>query len=190
MAIIFPNGSIEADSSTFRIKNSAETNIFEQGVTTYSGQNFGYYLSNQRPGFVAGRTSDPGWVTITNSAYSKVNDYCINTSYNKGSCYDTTNTRFTCPVSGPYFFVFSTYMYTATYAHPVFAVNGNISLRRPNAIVRMRGHGFVANYQQDMQMEEVINCVAGDYVEAYSYSGGATTYHYPNYSLFMGVYVG
>lgn len=192
MAVILGNGSsIEGGSSAFRIKNSSGTNLFEQGVTTYGGQNFGYYLSDQRPGFIAGRTTDPGsWIAITNAAYSKQNDYCVNTSYNKGSCYNTSTTRFTCPVDGPYLFIWTAYMYTATYAHPIFAVNANISLRRPNAVIRMRGHGMVANYQQDMQMEEIINCVAGDYVEAYSYSGGATTYRYPFYDLFMGVFVG
>lgn len=192
MAIILGNGStIEGGSGVFRVKNSSGTNLFEQGVASYGGNNFGYYLSDQRPGFVAGRTPDPGsYVSLTNAAYSKVNDYCTTTSYNKGSCYNTSTTRFTCPVDGPYLFIFTTYMYTATYAHPIFTVNGNVALRRPNAVIRMRGHGMVANYQQDMQMEEVINCVAGDYVEAYSYSGGATTYHYPFYSLFMGVFVG
>ena len=190
MPILFPNGNIEGNSGVFRIRNSSGTNIFEQGVATYSGNNFGYYLSDQRPGFVAGRASDPGYIALSNAVYSKVNDYCNTTSYNKGSFYNTSTTRFTCPVDGPYLFIFTSYMYTATYAHPIFAVNGNVSARRPNAVIRMRGHGMVANYQQDMQMEEIINCVAGDYVEAYSYSGGATTYHYPFYSLFMGVFVG
>lgn len=185
------NATIEGANSAFRIKDSSGTTLFEQGVAAYGGQNFGYYLSDQRPGFVAGRASDPGsWVSITDAAYSKVNDYCTTTTYNKGSCYNTSTTRFTCPVDGPYLFIFSAYMYTATYAHPIFAVNGNVSLRRPSSVIRMRGHGMVANYQQDMQMEEIINCVAGDYVEAYSYSGAATTYHYPFYDLFMGVFVG
>jgi hypothetical protein len=46
------------------------------------------------------------------------------------------------------------------------------------------------NYNQDLQIEEVIYCVAGDYVEPYVYSSTANGWYYTWYSSFQGVYVG
>lgn len=191
MPIFVGNASIEAGSGAFRIKDSSSNTLFEQGVSTYGGQPFSYYLNNSTPAFIAGSASDPGWVAPASSgAWGKINNYCTTTVYNRGSHYSTANTRFTCPVTGPYLFMFSTYAYTSNYFHPGFYVNGTATgAGRLNFTYRIRGYGFVANYQQDAQIEEVLYCTAGDYVEAYWYSGG-NSYSYPYYSLFMGAYVG
>jgi hypothetical protein len=189
MAFIIGNGTIEGGSSAFRIKNSSATVVFEQGVAASGGQNFGYYANTGVPCFIAGRASDPGWITFATNAWAKTNNYCTEVAYNRGSHYSTTNTRFTCPISGAYLFIWSTYMYATSYIHPQFAVNGNVSLRRVNVPYRIRGYGQASNYQQDGMIEEVINCVAGDFVEVYMYAGG-TGVHYPRHSYFAGAYVG
>lgn len=189
MPLFVGNASIEAQSGYFRINDTSGNNVFEQGVSSYGGQNFGYYLNNNVPAFIAGYNSDPGWVA-PGSAWRKINNYCTITVYNRGSHYSTTNTRFTAPVTGPYMFIFSTYMYTNAYTHPGFYVNGTATgAGRLNFTYRIRGYGMVSGYGQDCQIEEVLYLTAGDYVEAYWYEGG-TSYHYPYYSLFMGAYVG
>jgi len=186
MPIVTTTGSLEGASNLIRMKNSSGTSILEVGQ---NGSNVGYYLASGRPGFVAGSATDPSWVNYATNAWAKVNNYCAATSYNRGNHYNTSTTRFNVPFTGPYLFVFSSYIYSSDYAHPVFAVNASVSARRYNVPYRMRGHGKGSNYQMDAQIEEVIYCTAGDYVEAYMYAGG-TGYHYAYYSLFQGVYVG
>lgn len=188
MTLYIGNGSIETGNSYFRIKDNAANVVFEQGIASYSGNNFGYYLNSGIPGFIAGSSSDPGWITL-GSGWNKINNYSSTTSYNKGGHYNTSTTRFTAPVNGPYLFVWNSYMYQSSYFHPQFAVNGDVVTRRGSTPYRIRGHGKVANYNQDSQMEEIINLIAGDYVEAYCYNGGST-YNYPYYSIFGGVFVG
>lgn len=191
MPVVIGNGTIEGGSSAFRIKNLSNTTVFEQGVSTYSGNSFSYYLNDQRPGFIAGYTSDPSWVRISNSGtWGKMSTYCTVTVYNKGNGYSTANTRFTAPITGPYLMVYTAYTYTDSYMHPTFYINGSgVNGGRLNYHYRIRGHGMVANYPQDHQMQEVLNLTAGDYVEPYAYSSG-NCFHYPYYGLFQGVYVG
>lgn len=190
MPIVAGSGSIEGGSSAFTVKNSSGTQIFKRGIAAYGGNNFAYYENNAIPAFVAGSASDPGWVNPGGSGtWSKINNYDTTTSYNRGSHYNTSTTRFTAPVTGPYWFSFTTYLYTDAYVHPIFSVNATLTSNLITTQYRMRGHGMVANYQQDAQIEEVIGLSAGDYVEVYWYNAGSC-YHYPYYSLFQGAYVG
>lgn len=189
MPLFVANSSIEAGSGAFRIKDTTGTTVFEQGVSSYSGNNFGYYLNNSVPAFVAGSATDPGWIN-PGANWQKLNNYCTTTSYNRGDHYSTVNTRFTAPVTGPYMFIFSTYMKTTSYTHPGFYVNGTATgAGRLNFTYRMRGYGMASDYEQDAQVSEVLYLTAGDYVEAYWFSSG-TSQHYPRYSFFMGAYVG
>jgi hypothetical protein len=189
MPIYIGSGNVAGPSTAFTISDNSNNILFQQGVGTYSSNTFGYYVNTGVPGFIAGSASDPGWITAGTDSWNKVNNYCTTTVYNRGSYYSTVDTRFTAPVSGPYLFIWTAYCYQTVYFHPVFAVNGSLTARRYNLALRIRGHGMVANYNQDAQIEEVINLTAGDYVEVYHYSGG-TSYTYPVYSLFQGVYVG
>lgn len=195
MPIYFGNAQIQGSSNAFSIVNTSGTTAFQRSVGSYSGQNFGYYLNTGVPAFVAGSASDPGWVNPAPSGnWSKINNYCSTTTINRGSVYNTSSTRFTAPIAGPYMFIFSTYLYTNGYVHPVFAINGSVIPY--NSVTgyyytqyRIRGHGMVANYPQDAQIEEIIYLQPNDYVEAYWYNSGSC-YHYPYYSLFQGVFVG
>lgn len=194
MPIVVGNGTIEAELQTFTIKNSSGTKVFKRGISFYQPtpgtyRTHGFYENSNVPGFIAGSLSNPGWVNFGTNAWVKVNNYCTNTTYNRGNHYSTANTRFTAPETGPYLFTWTTYQYSSNYIHPQFAVNGSVSARRYNTPYRIRGYGFAANYQTDGMIEEVIYCLSGDYVECYSYAGG-TAYHYPHFSLFTGIFVG
>ena len=191
MAIILGNDSkIEGGSGAFRVRNTSGSTVFEQGITTSSGTPFGYYNSGNIPMFVAGRATDSGWISVADGAWRKVNDYCTDVGINIGSCYNASTTRFTAPISGPYYLMFTAYTYAGGYYHPVIGVNGSPSARHgSDTKYRIRGHGYSSNYQTDAQIEEVIWLQAADYCEVFWATSG-TAYHYAPYSLFAGVYVG
>lgn len=195
MPIFFGNAQVQGASNTFSIVNNTGTNVFQRNVAAYGANNFGYYANTGVPAFVAGSATDPGWVNPgASGTWTKINNYCAATSINRGNHYNTTTTRFTAPIAGPYLFIFSTYLYTDSYVHPIFAINGSATpygtaTGYGNTQYRIRGYGMVANYQQDAQIEEVINLAANDYVEAWWYNSGSC-YHYAYYSLFQGVFVG
>jgi hypothetical protein len=183
MSLVVGSGAIDAGNSYFRVRDNNTNVILEQGVST-----FGYSLQKGVPGFVAGASTDFGWLSY--SGWNSMSTRCTVTPYNNGNYYDPTTGRFNVPVSGPYLFIFTAYTYTDTYLEPMFYVNGSGSTRRGgNSMYRIRGYGFVSGYPQDLQMEETIYCLAGDYVEPYCYAAGSS-YQYPAYSCFMGVYVG
>lgn len=195
MAVILGNGSsIEGGSSAFRLRNSGGTRVFEQGVSTYGGQNFGYYNNTSVPMFTVmnSQSPNPGWVLITANAWSKASTYLDTPMLNRESHYSTVNTRFTAPVTGQYMFIYSTYMYSSNYSFGSFGVNGSTLTRHgTDTKYRIRNHGFVANYQFDLQMQEVVYLTAGDYLEPFFFgASGASTYYYPLYSVFSGVFVG
>lgn len=191
MPVYAGNGSLEGGSGELTVKDSGGNAVFAQGVGAGTGGTFGYFNNTSVPGFIAGSTTDPGWVAITASTWAKVNQYATTTVYNRGGHYNTSTTRFTAPITGPYLFIWSTYAYAAAYHHPVFAVNGNVAGRHVgnDATYRIRAYGYAANYQTDSQIEEVYYLTAGDYVEVYTYAGGAA-FTYPFYGLFAGIFVG
>ena len=189
MAIYFSSsGTVTAPTSNSFALTAGGNPIHNAGLTTYGGNTFAFITDTTTPGFIAGSASDPGWVGFSNT-WGKVNGYCTTTSYNRGGHYNTSTTRFTAPISGPYLFVWSCYVYSSNYIHPQFAVNGSVTSRWVNTPYRIRGYGMLSNYQQDSQIEEIINLVAGDYVEVQHYAGG-TAYYYAYYGLFGGVFVG
>jgi len=189
MPIVAGNGTIEGGSSSFTVKNSSSNAIFKRGISNYSGNNFAYYENAGVPAFITGSSTDPGWVAYGSGSWHKLSNYCNVTSYNRGSHYSTTNTRFTAPIRGPYWFSYTCYIYSGGYVHPIFSVNGNLTSNYGQTQYRMRGHGMLVNYQQDVQIEEVIFLNVGDYVEPYWYSSG-TSYQYVRYCLFQGAFVG
>ena len=186
MPVYAGNGSLENAGGRLTIKDSSGNAVFDQGV----GNGFGFYNTTGTPGFIAGSTSDPGWVTIPSGTWTKVNQYATTVVYNKGGHYNTSTTRFTAPITGPYLFVWSVYAYQVSYYHPQFAVNGDVNLRRGTCPYRIRGYGNASNYQTDAQIEEVIYLVAGDYVEVLTVAGGGVANMYLYYGLFSGVFVG
>jgi hypothetical protein len=169
MPVIVGNGTIEGGSSNFTVKNSSATVVYQQGVSTS-----GYTNNANVPGFIAGTATDPGaWILIATDAWGKVNNYATTTVYNRGSHYNTSTTRFTAPITGPYLFVWTAYCYSSNYFHPQFWVNGSPSARRYDTPYKIRNHGWVANYQADAQIEEVIFLTA----EAVEFALTVLEYH-------------
>jgi hypothetical protein len=115
---------------------------------------------------------------------------------NVGSCYNTSNGRFTAPWTGIYLFKHHIYCYGPNgseytwYFHPLYLVNGSSTTRRPGGTpYRIRQYGLYASYGQDSDCCELIYCIAGDYVEVYTPRGG-TMQGYPPYSAYSGAYLG
>ena len=183
MPLNIGGATVEGGTSAFTIKNTSAATVFSRQTGTYNSNTFAKHIDAGRPMFVAGSSTSPAWQSVTNG-WLKTSSYFNQTSVNNGNHYSTTNTRFTAPITGYYHFFFTSYSYSSNYNHPMFWVNGSA-----NGKYRMRGHGKVANYQMDGQMEEVIYCTSGDYVEPYMYGGG-TAYYYPAHSLFGGYYMG
>jgi hypothetical protein len=96
---------------------------------------------------------------------------------NTGSCYNTSNGRFTAPVDGVYLVTASIYFSVAAtghYVHPMWWVNGSGTVRRPSAggLHRMRGYGITGGSWADGDTIEMIPLLAGDYVTINNYCGG------------------
>jgi len=193
MAVIIGNGTIETstgNSGKFVIKNLAGTEVFKQAIELYGGSSYGYMSDSTRPMFQAYSSTDPGWVSLATGNWHKVNNYMTSTIFNRGSHYNTSTTRFTAPINGQYMFIVSHYCNRPDYIHPEFTVNGDLTLRRGAAWkARIRGHGNAANYEVDGHIFEVINLIAGDYVECYMYASGVCT-HYARHGMFSGAFIG
>jgi hypothetical protein len=189
MAIDIGGAKIEGGSDSFVIKNTSDINVYGREFASYGGTTYGKVTDAKRPMFVAGTNGNAAWWTYATSAWAKVNTYATTTTVNVGNHYNTSTTRFTAPITGPYVFWSTGYDRSTSYWHPQFAVNGSTSTRRVNTPYRMRQHGQVSNYVSDSQMQELIYLTAGDYVEVYYYAGG-TGQVYPRYMQYGGMYVG
>lgn len=191
MAIIVGSGSIEGGGDLI-IRDVNNTLVFEQGIAA-NGSTFSYSQTPNTPIFIAGFPgADPGWVNGANTNWGKVSSNCTSTTINRGSHYNTTTTRFTAPLSGNYLFIWNAYARATSYFHPAFCINGDLSFANRRGTgwkPRIRGHGMQSNYDQDGQLEEIIQLVAGDYVEVYHYNV-ALGQLYPLHCQFMGVFLG
>ncbi len=149
--------------------------------------------------FTAYNAGAAAWVKLTDNVYTKLP--FPNPIVNINTCYDAANSRFTAPVGGSYFFQASSYLNKVAdygnYFHPVFSVNGSVqngvvNTAYPN--LRLRSHGVsIADYL-DGQITQVYQLAAGDYVEAYVFSGvrvaGLGNQYYPPYMRFTGFLLG
>lgn len=189
MPLNIGGASVEGGSDTFKIKNTSNTIVYGREFSAYGGTDFGKITDAKRPFFVAGTSGNAAWWTYGTSAWVKINIYCTTTVVNVGNHYNTSTTRFTAPIDGPYVFWSTGYDRSTSYWHPQFTVNGSLSSRRVNIPYRIRQHGMASNYVSDSGMQELIDLSSGDYVEVYYYAGG-TGQVYPPYMQFGGMYVG
>tara|TARA_R100000951_G_scaffold38074_1_gene32321 strand:- start:265 stop:1119 length:855 start_codon:yes stop_codon:yes gene_type:complete len=124
-----------------------------------------------QPAFKAYLQAD---VAMTNSGYYKVTHG--GSQFNIGGHYSTSNTRFTAPVAGAYFF----------YAHAILEGFGTSQTFRMTSQIRVNGNsgtknglssGGSANSVHDdneVQVSGLIYLNANDYVEHYVSTSGAT----------------
>jgi hypothetical protein len=182
-----------------------------EGGTTFTATNGSHRLFHQDgngitklPTDTAGATMIPlfhvgrGNAGVWNSMGTGVQAFGYtggNGYVNIGSCYNTTNYRFTAPWTGFYLFQVSMYCYYPDggygyYFHPFFTVNGSSSARRPGGSpYRIRGYGCYGSYAVDADNCELIYLTAGDYVEQYNAVGGGMQV-YDSYAAWSGVYIG
>lgn len=146
-----------------------------------------------QPMFRAGGSGTAAWVGI-GAANTWVPIILNATSVNVGSCYNTGNGRFTVPVSGIYLVTASTYCHgngAGWHIFSMFWVNGDSASRRPSGgLHRLHGHGHTNGYEVDTETFEMIQLVAGDFVNFYNYSGGFVNNYLPQYSRFEGYLLG
>lgn len=146
-----------------------------------------------QPMFRAGQSGTAAGVAYGTSTWAPI---VLNaTNVNVGSCYNTSNGRFTAPVAGMYLFSATGYHVGAAAGHAIhgmFWVNGDSNLRRPTAgsCHRLHCHGAAAGHSGDTETTEMIALLAGDYVQFYNASNAVDNTFYPQYSHFEGYLLG
>jgi hypothetical protein len=136
------------------------------------------------PSFLASGSSG------TNATVSANNQFSFgSTDYNTGSHYSTANSRFTCPVSGLYWFYVSLHADTdADDCRPVLRVNGAdyaITVDAAQAFARTPSPSVI-----QLNMSLAINLSANDYVELWARAGTGSTLYYQGHSWFGGYLIG
>jgi hypothetical protein len=187
------NGTVITGGTTVVATDASSNKIYEQstaGVVNMPRTSANAALT---PLFNVGMNSSSGWTDlggVVQWTYTAGSGYT-----NIGSCFNTSNGRFTAPWTGLYLFRHHIYAYgpdsTYTwYFHPQYLVNGSYTTRRPGGTpYRIRCYGLYANYQQDSDCCELIYLTAGDYVEVYAPRSG-TMQGYGPYNTFNGAYLG
>lgn len=181
------NGTlIETSSSALKITTSSKIGL--------DFNSSGFATLSNRPYFVAYQNA--GWATFSANAWNTIP---FNTAYaNNGSHYSISNGRFTAPVTGAYYFTSSLYGYknpstnADSYTHPTFWVNGSSTLRQASQTTayRLRSRtNFSSSYSWDLQINDIFNLTAGDYVNVVVYCNG-TQQWYGLQSHFTGTYLG
>lgn len=146
-----------------------------------------------RPAFYADTNSAAitiaaGWTTLVFS----------NAFYNKGNCYNTSNGRFTVPVTGRYWLFANLYVVktpstgSGQYSHPIFLINGSYTARQASEStpyrLRLRNNAD-GSYSRDNDINDVFYLTAGDYVQFHCYMSAQQTY-YGYHSGFGGFFLG
>lgn len=186
-----PSGnSVSVADSSGNLIYKQDSSGYVHGIQTSGG-------SALTPMFNVGAPDTGAWVSLTTSVWNTIPfNYTSGGGYtNVNSCYNTSTYRFTAPWNGIYMFKMHLYIYAPNgtygwYIHPQFAVNGSVGARRPYTTpYRMRLFGIPASYGHDTDCCELINLVAGDYVQVMLYTNGSTQYYSP-YCAWAGSYVG
>jgi hypothetical protein len=109
--------------------------------------------------------------------------------YDLGGCYDPSNSRFTAPVTGRYFFSFHTIAYgNYINGHIMFRVNGSAPGNTTGT-----NHHFSSNEGSSawhsVNMVHVLRLSAGDYVEVWN-GGTSIDYHGNAWNRWTGYLLG
>lgn len=155
----------------------------------------GNTVRSSRPYFIAQGNTNV-WTNYTSAAWNTI--VIANTIVNNGSNYNTSNGRFTAPVSGCYIFWGQTYTqkYPTTtnsgYTHPLFRVNDSTTTRHASYTTQYRLRSrtyYTSSYSTDTRISQLFELVAGDYVTMSIYSSTSLR-HYSTRDLFGGWFVG
>lgn len=179
------------DSSSLRSSNSG-ISLTANSITGLSIDSAGYFVTQKRPMFCAentnaGISTGTGWQVkvFNNSLFDLMGNY------------NTSNGRFTAPVTGIYFLAAN--VYTAKnggssydeYSHPMFWINGSMTQRQSVGAgpYRIRGRNYYnGGYSYDNEFCDLFYLTAGDYVQVYIYHSHNHTW-YGYHSSFRGFLV-
>ena len=150
------------------------------GTTGLTIDSSGRILQPTKPAFRAYRNAT-GWNDISNGTWTKV---ALNaTDFNIGSHYDTSNYRFTAPVSGVYVFDYQLYSYSSGGGSKNMAVYVNGS-------EKMRSY-YSNEAESTIKTHGPLYLNATDYAEPYLYVANATSNdYYFNSSSIYGWFTG
>jgi hypothetical protein len=148
------------------------------------------YIKAAHPFFIA--SSNDGWRSGPTGWNTVVHNQVV--AGNSGGWYNTSNGRFTAPVTGMYFFTAQHYVYSsasgAPYIHHTIGVNGNwngAGNSSTSGSYTIFGQNM-GNYDQSTSTTTLLYLNAGDYVNDNVYVATATyNYMYGTYSFFQGV---
>jgi hypothetical protein len=186
--------AFDINGALIETSNSA-LKITANGITGLNINAGNFPVLGSRPYFVA-QGNQAAWTNLTAANW---NTLIFNTTLvNNGGDYNTSNGRFTAPVTGVYYFEASLYHLKNTdtsntgYTHPLFLINDSFTVRQASASTpyRLRSRTNVSGgYSTDTQINDIFRLTAGDYVVYYVFSSGATQW-YPQLSLFSGYLIG
>lgn len=187
------NGTSIAGGTSLTVTDSSNNKLYQQDSSGRVLAARNSSDTNLLPMFSVGLDSSGAWTAINGYVtftYTSGNGY-----YNIGSCYNTSNGRFTAPWTGLYLMQQMLYTYgggTGTYTHyghPLFTVNGSSTQRRPGGTpYRIRHYGLPVSYGYDTDCCEIMYLTAGDYVQVYFPSSNMQ--YYGGYSSWSGAYLG
>ena len=136
----------------------------------------GYVTKPYQPSFLAYRA-------VAGNVTYNAGDVVVfpDTLYNTGGHYNTSNGRFTAPVTGLYHF--SAYIYNATtgYARWTFRINGNHALA---------GQGGISTAGDQVTLSASFKLSAGDYVDLSSNYAGQILFHEISHTAISGYLIG
>jgi hypothetical protein len=136
------------------------------------------------PSFLASGSSSTSTTVSTNNKFS-----FGSTNYNTGSHYSTANSRFTCPVSGLYWFYLALHADTdADDCRPSLRVNGSDYTVTTDAIQGFARMPSPSTLQMNLAI--ALDLSANDYVEVWARAGGGSTNYYQGHSWFGGYLIG
>ena len=155
-------------------------------TTSMTIDSTGRILTPARPAFYAITAASNGWVEQTHDTYDNAMVLGA-TRYNVGTCYNTSNYKFTAPITGTYYFYAQAYTSQNGVArYLVFRINGT---RQSFAYTEVGTASFTVTQSATYQL------TANDTVEAIIYHSADTANSYyvdPNqdFTYFCGQLVG
>lgn len=185
--------ALDIAGSTIQATTSTGISITTNGVTGLSIDSADRPILSARPGFMAEYSTSGAWINYTSANYLTI--VYGNAIYNNGSHYNTSNGRFTAPVSGIYWFTSCHYSYkntdssSSSYTLPHFIVNGSALTKQAQATYAfryVRGRTYYSgSYAFDTDMNDLFYLSAGDYVNVSVYAGSSLQF-YSTQSYFTG----
>jgi hypothetical protein len=180
------SGAFTGNGSEYIFRNTGSfitPNSSNNGYNTLIGWNTnGVVTKPSNPAFRAYYSVNSTW-TLSGGAIFNFNA----TEYNIGSCYNTSNGRFTAPVAGVYQFNFYTIV-LGNYA------NASISFRKNGGALTSGYNVHFSPYYTSSMWSNVVYTTslylnANDYVHMIN-NGGTTDFHGDDWSSFSGFLVG